>query len=109
MRIPVIVLSLVICLICAPVNALAAEIDVYLSDSCGFCRQLETFFQQKGIEYRRHDIDTSSSAQKQYQEYGGGGVPLIIIDSSTIIRGFNPRKILEALGERGPAASRNLI
>ena len=52
---------------------------MYSTKWCGFCKKAKAYFIQKGIAYSERDIEISPQAQEEYQRYGGGGVPLILI------------------------------
>ena len=79
------------------VRAEPAEIDIYVTDWCPYCRRLEAFLKQHDIEYGRYDIEKSDVGQRAYERMGRGGVPIVVIDGE-IIRGFQKVEIAKALG-----------
>jgi glutaredoxin len=69
------------------------KVKIYVTSWCPYCQKLEDFLKKEGIRYSRNDIEKSRLAKKEYEKLGGGGVPLICIDSQ-VIRGFDKQKIL---------------
>lgn len=57
------------------------RVIMYSTRWCGFCKKAKAYFKQKGIAFSERDIEASSQANKEYQSYGGGGVPLILVGS----------------------------
>lgn len=65
------------------------KVVMYSTEWCGVCKKAERYFRQKGIPFRKRDIDKSSSARKQYDRLGGRGVPLILVGKKRL-DGFSP-------------------
>jgi len=56
------------------------------------------FFTEKGVQYTNYDVSTDAAKrQEMIQMTGQLGVPVIVIDGSTVI-GFNREKVAEKLG-----------
>ena len=56
------------------------KVTMYSTAWCGFCSQARRYFRAEGIPFRELDIEKSPRAAKVFKEqYGGGGVPLIIV------------------------------
>lgn len=73
-----------------------ANVVLYATDWCGYCKQTKRFLDQKGIPFKEFDIEKDAEARKAYEALGGRGIPLIDVNG-TLIRGFDPDEILAAL------------
>ena len=74
------------------------QVVMYGTKSCGFCARARALFDSKGISYYEYDINNSTEGRRQYNLLNGRGVPLMVINK-TVVRGFNKKKIFEALQE----------
>ncbi|OCR23142.1 glutaredoxin [Pseudomonas syringae] len=73
-----------------------ANVVLYATDWCGYCKQTRRFLDSKGIPFKEYDIEKSPEGRKAYEALGGRGIPLIDVNG-TIIRGFSEEAILAAL------------
>ena len=73
-----------------------ANVVLYATDWCGYCKQTKRFLDSKGIPFKEFDIEKDAEARKAYEALGGRGIPLIDVNG-TLIRGFDPDEILAAL------------
>lgn len=73
-----------------------ANVVLYATDWCGYCKLTRRFLDQKGIPYKEFDIEKDAEARKAYEALGGRGIPLIDVNG-TLIRGYDPDEILAAL------------
>jgi glutaredoxin len=73
-----------------------ANVVLYATDWCGYCKQTRRFLDSKGIPYKEFDIEKSAEGRKAYEALGGRGIPLIDVNG-TLIRGFSEEAILAAL------------
>jgi len=73
-------------------------VEIFVAAWCPHCRALEKFLKEKGIRYLRHDIENDTRSADLYKKLGGGGIPLVKI-GSTLMRGFHPQSIMQALEE----------
>lgn len=73
-----------------------ANVVLYATDWCGYCKQTKRFLDSKGIAFKEFDIEKDAEARKAYEALGGRGIPLIDVNG-TLIRGFDPDEILAAL------------
>ncbi|MFI8397267.1 NrdH-redoxin [Pseudomonas sp. Choline-02u-1] len=73
-----------------------ANVVLYATDWCGYCKQTTRFLDSKGIPFKEFDIEKDAAARKAYEALGGRGIPLIDVNG-TLIRGFDPDEILAAL------------
>ncbi len=75
------------------------SVEIFVTEWCPYCKQLESFLQEKRISYKRYDIERDKVGKKLHSELGGGGVPVVRIGSK-VLRGFTPEAILAALGKK---------
>jgi len=73
-----------------------AQVVLYATDWCGYCKLTRRFLDQKGIPYQEFDIEKNAAARKDYESLGGRGIPLLDVNG-TLIRGYEPDAILAAL------------
>ncbi|WP_434708269.1 glutaredoxin family protein [Pseudomonas sp. R1-1] len=73
-----------------------ANVVLYATDWCGYCKQTKRFLDSKGIPFKEFDIEKDAEARKAYEALDGRGIPLIDVNG-TLIRGFDPDEILAAL------------
>ncbi|MDZ7786394.1 MAG: glutaredoxin family protein [Candidatus Saccharibacteria bacterium] len=79
----------------------AANITIYSTATCGFCKMLKSYLQDKGIEYNEKHADQDPKiAQELYDKSGQLGVPFTVIEKDgkeENILGFDRKKIDSAL------------
>ena len=51
--------------------------------------------------YTDFDVEHSEKGRKDYQRLGGNGIPIVVINGKTVIHGYSPKKISEALNDTG--------
>ncbi|MCI0996177.1 glutaredoxin family protein [Pseudomonas corrugata] len=73
-----------------------ARVTLYATDWCGYCKATRRFLDEKGVPYREFDIEKDPEARKAYEALGGRGIPILDVNG-TLIRGYEPQRILEAL------------
>lgn len=69
---------------------------LYSTSWCGYCAKTRRFFERNKISYVEYDIEKSVTAKRQYDNLGGGGIPLVLVDRQ-IVRGYNPSLVVEYL------------
>lgn len=69
--------------------AAEAQVVMYATSWCGFCRQAREYFQSRDIPYTEYDIEKDEDANRDYQSLGGNGVPLILVGDRKM-SGFTP-------------------
>jgi len=72
------------------------KVVVYSTSHCPYCVQAKQYLARKGVAYQEIDVEGSRSAQEEFQQLGGSGVPLILIGDKRI-HGFSAGEIDEAL------------
>jgi len=75
-----------------------ADIEVFVTSWCGYCRKMLGFLQEKGIPFTVHDIEKDSNASRAYRELGGNGVPVVRVGSH-VVHGYNPEAVMEYYNE----------
>ncbi|MBV6825107.1 glutaredoxin family protein [Pseudomonas sp. PD9R] len=75
---------------------LKANVVLYSTQWCGYCKLTRRFLDQRGIPYKDFDIEKDAVARKDYEALGGGGIPIIDVNG-TLIRGYDPDAIMAAL------------
>ncbi len=75
-----------------------AEVIVYSTDSCPWCRKVEEYLQMNNINFDVKKVDQDrEAAMEMVQASGQQGVPVVSIDGNMIV-GFNKAEIDKALG-----------
>lgn len=82
-----------------------AEVILYMTDWCGWCRKTRALLQEIGADFEEVDIEKSAEGREEYEKKSGGGsgIPLLDIDG-TIVRGYDEariRKLVAELDESG--------
>lgn len=75
-----------------------ADIEVFVTSWCGYCRKMLGFLRDKGIPFTVHDIEKDSDAARTYRELGGSGVPVVRVGSH-VVHGYNPEAVMEYYNE----------
>ncbi len=80
-----------------------ANIIIYSTATCGYCRMLKSYLQSKDIAYiEKHADQDPKVAEELYEKSGQLGVPFTIIEkdggTKENILGFDRHKIDTALG-----------
>ena len=86
-----------------------AEVRLYSTPSCPYCRMAKDFLDEEGIEFSAVDVsEDEKAAQEMVDKSGQMGVPVMELDN-TIIVGFDRgayRKALEDAGVLSAAAEK---
>lgn len=72
------------------------SVEIYVTSNCPHCKRLVQYLRENQISYRKYDVQRSKTGQRRYVQLGGGGVPIVKV-GNTVIRGFNPYSIEQAL------------
>lgn len=72
-------------------------VEIFVTAWCPYCRSLESYLTKRGITFTRYDVEHDAKGITIYQELGGGGVPIIRIDGTQILRGFSIDELEKAL------------
>lgn len=80
-----------------PIDYAAAhdgKVIMYGTSWCGYCAKTRKLLERNNIAYYEYDIEKSAEGNDQFDELGGKGVPLILIEGE-LVRGYNPSRILK--------------
>jgi glutaredoxin len=75
-----------------------ADVEVFVTSWCGYCRKMLGFLQEKGIPFTVRDIERDNNAARAYRELGGNGVPVVRVGSH-VVHGYNPEAVMEYCNE----------
>lgn len=79
-------------------NDSMANIKIYITPTCAYCKMAKEYFKSKALSYEEHDVSKDIPRQKEMIEKTGQfGVPVIDIDGKVVI-GFDKPKINQLLG-----------
>jgi len=76
------------------------KVVIYSTPTCPYCKRAKDYLSRKGIPYT--DINVAQDREKakeMIQKSGQMGVPVIIIDDTEIIVGFNQALLDELLSQ----------
>ena len=73
------------------------KIEIYTSNSCGYCHMAKEFFNENNIDYIEHNISEDSEAKKALIKKGYRSVPVIDINGEEMV-GFDKEKVVAILG-----------
>lgn len=75
-----------------------AEVKIYSTPACPYCKLAKQFFDENKIAYIDIDVSLNQmAAQEMIQKSGQLGVPVIEIDGQVVI-GFDKPKLKQLLG-----------
>lgn len=75
-----------------------ANVKIYTTPSCVYCKMTKEFFVKNSVQYEEKNVATDATARDEMiQKSGQMGVPVITVDEKIII-GFDEPKLREALG-----------
>ena len=66
-----------------------AGVTMYSTSWCGVCRTARAYFAAKNVAFTEIDVEKSAEGARRFKEYGGSGVPLIVVGGKTM-RGWSP-------------------
>jgi glutaredoxin-like YruB-family protein len=77
------------------------DITVYTTPTCGYCRHLKSYLDQRGVEYTEHDVSVDrTAAEEMVQRSGQMGVPVTVIGDQVVV-GFDRARLDSLLGNGG--------
>jgi len=71
---------------------------LYSTSWCGYCAKMRRFFERNKINYVEYDIEKSATAKREYDDLGGGGIPLVLVNRQ-LVRGYNSSLVVQYLDE----------
>lgn len=79
-----------------------ANVTIYTTPTCTYCKAVKQFFAENNVEYKEIDAAADrKAAQEIIEKTGQMGVPVIIIDKDgkeEIVVGFDQPKLAKFLG-----------
>ncbi|UCH57678.1 MAG: glutaredoxin family protein [Candidatus Bathyarchaeota archaeon] len=80
------------------------KVFIYALSTCGWCKRTKDFLKEKNVAYEYMDVDQATREEKR--EVGEFlkernvplGFPVTVIDDETVISGYKPEALAEALG-----------
>jgi len=77
-----------------------ANVTIYTTPTCVYCREAKEFFKEHNVEYEEKDVVQDEQARNDMiQKSGQMGVPVIDANGEIII-GYNKKKLAELLDIR---------
>ena len=77
--------------------AASAEVVVYTTSWCGWCRKTLAWLDERGVAYENRNIEQSDAWRDELLEKTGGvSIPVVEIDGQ-LVRGFDPGRMGELL------------
>ncbi len=75
-----------------------ANVTIYTTPTCGYCRATKDFFKENKVEYSEIDVSQDQDkAREMVEKSGQMGVPVIDVDGEIVV-GFDQNKLSEKLG-----------
>jgi len=80
------------------------KVTLYALSTCVWCKKTKELLRERGVAYEYLDVDTCSSEERRKaldslkSRNVQIGFPVIIVDDRTLITGYKPGEIMEALG-----------
>lgn len=74
------------------------QVELYVASWCPYSEKAEEFLKEKGIKFKKYDVENDMIGRAKYKLIKGKNFPIIKINDK-IIRGYNPDFIWKVLGE----------
>jgi len=75
-----------------------AQVTIYSTPTCGYCKMAKAFFQENNVAYEEKDVSVDAAARDaMVQKSGQLGVPVIDVDG-TLVVGFDKSRLAQLLG-----------
>ena len=65
-----------------------ADIEIYTTSRCPYCRQAKAYMDERGIEYLEKNVEEDLELRKEFRARGGRGVPYLFVYGEPM-RGFD--------------------
>jgi glutaredoxin-like YruB-family protein len=72
------------------------KVEIYTSNSCGYCSTAKDYFKENNIEYVEYNVSENPQYRKDLMKKGYMSVPVIIIEGEEVI-GFDKNRIEKLL------------
>lgn len=74
-----------------------AQVTIYTTPTCGYCKIAKAFFQEKGVAYSEKDVTVDEEARNFLIQNNQQGVPIITVDEELVV-GFDKERLIQLLG-----------
>jgi len=75
-----------------------ANVAIYTTPTCGYCKMAKEFFTENNISYNEYDVASDAEKRTEMIEKSGQmGVPVITVDDELTV-GFDKARLAELLG-----------
>jgi glutaredoxin len=80
------------------------KVFLYTLSTCGWCKKTKELLREKDVAYEYLDVDVLKAEERKaavedlHRRNAPLGFPIVIIDDNQLISGYQPEKILGALG-----------
>lgn len=73
------------------------QVVMYATPTCPYCEKARRFLAANDVPYIEKNVNRSASAAEEMRDWGGRGVPTIVIDDETVLKGWSARGLEQAL------------
>lgn len=74
-----------------------ANVKIYTTPSCPWCKKTKEFLKENNISFKEFDVSSDEKARDEMLELSGQtGVPVVVIGDEVLV-GYDPDAIMEAL------------
>lgn len=79
----------------------AVHVTMYMTSWCPYCKKARAYLHDLGVELTEYDVDKDAAKKDEMKRLSGGStaVPVINIEG-TVIRGYSPGAIRDAVEDR---------
>jgi glutaredoxin len=70
----------------------SADIEIYTTSRCQYCRQAKAYMDERGIEYLEKNVEVDLEVRKEFHKRGGRGVPYLYVYGEPM-RGFDAARL----------------
>ncbi len=73
------------------------SVQVYTTPSCGYCRLVKSYLQERGVKFTEYDVSRDQrKAEEMVRKSGQMGVPVVDVNGKIIV-GFDRDRIERSL------------
>lgn len=81
------------------------DVVLYSTQRCGYCRQARALLAYHKVDYVEKDIEASLTAQQEFRQLNGRGVPVLVIGGA-VLHGYSQQRIVQTLHQAGLLAEK---
>jgi glutaredoxin 3 len=75
-----------------------AQVSIYSTPSCTYCKAAKEYFAENNIQFQEFNVaEDMARRQEMIERSGQMGVPVIMVDNNIVV-GYNKPKLAELLG-----------